>query len=227
MNAAMLSIAPDTAPPARLKQRLLAAIGAKGSESRSPWGWVAALAAAAMLMFAVRTSMEERRAASELADARRTVEQVSAERERLGAERREMMQALSFLNQPDTLQVGFGKDQARPRKHLRESESRSVAHRLKSARSNLGQDVRDVGDPERRQSQAGGNVPIGRVGDCVPYAGGGHSGSPQVMRLRSPSSQRRDRWPRRRHRFSFKRFRITDLGLHPEWYQFESDDSAV
>jgi anti-sigma-K factor RskA len=110
MNTAMLSIAPDTAPPARLKQRLMAAIGAKGSESRSPWAWVAALAAAAMLMFAVRTSIEQRRTAGELADARRTVEEVSAERERLGAERREMMQALSFLNQPDTLQVGFGKD---------------------------------------------------------------------------------------------------------------------
>lgn len=102
MNAAMLNTVPDVAPPARLKRRVMAAVGA-GTERRSPWGWVAALAAAAMLLFAVRTSIEKRQSDLELADARKSIEQAHLERER-------MMQALSFLNQPETQQVGFGKD---------------------------------------------------------------------------------------------------------------------
>ncbi len=105
MNTAMMTIVPEAAPPARLKRRLMAAIGAPGFEgaARSPWTWVAALAAAAMLMFAVRSSIQERQTATELADARKTIVQVSGDRE-------QMMKALSFLNQPETQQVGFGKD---------------------------------------------------------------------------------------------------------------------
>ena len=102
MNAAMLNTASDAEPPARLKRRVMAAIGA-GTERRSPWGWVAALAAAAMLLFAVRTSIEKRQSDLDLADARKAIEQAHLEREH-------MMQALSFLNQPETQQVGFGKD---------------------------------------------------------------------------------------------------------------------
>jgi anti-sigma-K factor RskA len=102
MNAAMLNTSPDAVPPARLKRRVMAAVGA-GSERRSPWGWVAAFAAAAMLLFAVRTTLEKRQGDLELADARKAIEQSHAERER-------MLQALTFLNQPETQQVGFGKD---------------------------------------------------------------------------------------------------------------------
>jgi Anti-sigma-K factor rskA len=104
MNTAMMTIVPEAAPSAGLKRRVMAAIGAPLADStRSPWTGVAALAAAAMLMFAVRTSMQERQTSSELADARKTIVQISGDRER-------MMQALSFLNQPETQQVGFGKD---------------------------------------------------------------------------------------------------------------------
>jgi anti-sigma-K factor RskA len=105
MNSALMSIVPDAAPSKDLKRRIMAAVGApvQASPLRSPWTWVVALAAAAAFMFAVRTSIDQRRTASELADARKTVVQVSGDRER-------MMQALAFLNQPETQQVGFGKD---------------------------------------------------------------------------------------------------------------------
>lgn len=117
MNAAILNGVPDTAPPARLKRRVMAAVGAPVAERIVPWAWVAALAAAAMLLFAVRTSIEQRNTTAQLADARKAIEQAQAERAQVRAERARtqaeqdrMMQALSFLNQPETQQVGFGKD---------------------------------------------------------------------------------------------------------------------
>jgi anti-sigma-K factor RskA len=113
LDTALMSVVPDVAPPARLKRRLMAAIGAPEFERRSAWMsawmWPALLAAAAMLALVV-VSLQQRHTSAELADARQTIQQVSAARDRLGTERAEMMQALSFLNQPETQQVGFGKD---------------------------------------------------------------------------------------------------------------------
>ncbi len=99
VNAALLSLTPDIAPPARLKRRLMASIGVK----QTGWGWAAALAAACMLALALWMGVQERQRSEELADARRTLLQTRDERDH-------MMQALSFLNQPETQQVGFGKN---------------------------------------------------------------------------------------------------------------------
>jgi hypothetical protein len=98
-NAAVLAAAPEIAPPARLKRRILASVGVR----QTGWGWAAALAAACMLVLALWMSVQERSRSADLADARRTILQI-------GAERNRMMQALSFLNQPETQQVGFGKN---------------------------------------------------------------------------------------------------------------------
>jgi len=98
-NAAVLSAAPEMKPPALLKRRVMAAVGVR----HTGWAWAAALAAACMLVLALWMSVQERRGSAELADARRTILQI-------GAERDHMMQALSFLNQPETQQVGFGKN---------------------------------------------------------------------------------------------------------------------
>jgi anti-sigma-K factor RskA len=103
MNSIVLSLSPQADPPARLKRRILAAVGIEPTQ----WGWAALLAAAAIAVVAIWLSVIDRRRASELADARSTILQVSGERDR-------MQQALSFLNQPETQQVGFGKGQAAP-----------------------------------------------------------------------------------------------------------------
>lgn len=103
LNAMVLSSAPDAAPPARLKRRVMASIGVE----RRSWSWAAALAAVCMLVVALWLGEQERQRSTELAEARHTLMQVSADRDR-------MLAALSFLNQPETVQVGFGKGQPAP-----------------------------------------------------------------------------------------------------------------
>lgn len=103
MNAMMMSMTPEVVPPARLKRRVLSGVGVH----RMSWGWLGALAAASMLMIALWLSVQERSRASELAQARRTLIQVSAQRDRL-------LQTLSFLDDPVTQPVSFGKGQPLP-----------------------------------------------------------------------------------------------------------------
>jgi len=103
LNTMVLGLVPDVAPPARLRRRILASIGAE----RSGWGWAAALAAACMLVVALWFSVQERRRASELADARNVLMQVSTQRDRL-------QQALGFLEDPETKPVSFGRGQPAP-----------------------------------------------------------------------------------------------------------------
>jgi anti-sigma-K factor RskA len=101
VNALMLSQAPEVVPPSRLKHRLLATVGIQ----RTGWTWLAALAAAAMLVVVLWMSFN-------LADARHTLQAAIAERDRLDL-------AFTFLNQPETRQVNFGTGQpAPPRGHI-------------------------------------------------------------------------------------------------------------
>ncbi len=105
VNALVMASVPQTAPRAGLKRRVLAGFGIE----RSGWGWLGAFAAALMLLVALWLSVQERHRESELADARRQVIQVTAERDKLS-------QVFNFLNQPETMQVNFGSGQAQPPK---------------------------------------------------------------------------------------------------------------
>lgn len=96
VNALMLSQAPEVVPPSRLRRRVMASVG----RERAGWGWVAALAAAFLLVVALWLSLEKRTADRDLVEAR-------AERDRLE-------QAFTFLNQPETRQVNFGQGQPAP-----------------------------------------------------------------------------------------------------------------
>ncbi|HTB13750.1 MAG TPA: anti-sigma factor [Bryobacteraceae bacterium] len=102
-NAIMMSMAPDVVPPARLKRRVMASVGVQPMS----WSWLAALAASCMLMVALWFSVQERSRSAELAQARHTLIEVSSQRDRL-------MQALSFLDDPATVPVSFGKGQPIP-----------------------------------------------------------------------------------------------------------------
>ena len=103
VNALMLSQAHEVVPPSRLRRRVMASVGME----RAGWVWVAALAAACLLIVALWLSLEKRTADRDLADARRTLQQTVAERDRLE-------QAFTFLNQPETRQVNFGQGQPTP-----------------------------------------------------------------------------------------------------------------
>jgi anti-sigma-K factor RskA len=103
VNALLLSQAQEVVPPSRLRRRVMASVGME----RAGWVWVAALAAACSLIVALWLSLDKRTTDRELADARRTLQQSVAERDRLE-------QAFSFLNQPETRQVNFGQGQPAP-----------------------------------------------------------------------------------------------------------------
>jgi anti-sigma-K factor RskA len=103
MNAVILASVPQTAPPSRLRRRVLAGFGIE----RAGWGWLGALAAALMLVVALWLSVQERRRENEVAELRRDAIQTRAERDRL-------LQAFQILNQPETKRVNFGEGQPSP-----------------------------------------------------------------------------------------------------------------
>lgn len=105
VNALVLAAVGQTAPRSGLKRRVLAGFGIE----RPGWGWLGAFASALLLIVALWLSVQERRREGELAEARRQVIQITAERDRLN-------QVFNFLNQPETKEVGFGSGQAQPPK---------------------------------------------------------------------------------------------------------------
>ena len=132
MNALMLSQAQEIVPPSRLRRRVLASVG----RERAGWGWVAALAAACSLIVTLWLSLEKRTTDRELANARVTLQQTVAERDRLD-------QAFTFLNQPETRQVNFGQGQPAPPRgnFFLNPRYGSLADRLELARAAGRQDV--------------------------------------------------------------------------------------
>lgn len=91
-NAAILSLAPEAAPPRRLRRRVLAGIGVE----RQSWGWMAAWGAvtAGLLIAALWYSTEVQRSRAELARIRPVLE---------------------ILNSPETRNVTFGGQPQPPR----------------------------------------------------------------------------------------------------------------
>lgn len=116
VNAAVLSLAPETNPPKRLKGRVMAAVEGRaasaGARSAAPSTWAAwwpawalASAALALVSFVLYTGKQE--AAVELADTRRALAATKLEAGRA-------KQILDFLNQPETKAVGFSGTDAVP-----------------------------------------------------------------------------------------------------------------
>ena len=96
VNALMLSQVHEVVPPSRLRRRVMSSVG----RERAGWIWVAAVAAACSLIVTLWLSLEKRTSDRELTNARLTLQQTVAERDRLE-------QAFTFLNQPETRQVKF------------------------------------------------------------------------------------------------------------------------
>jgi hypothetical protein len=101
VNALMLSQVQEVVPPSRLRRRVIASVGME----RAGWGWVAALAAACSLIVALWLGLEKRTSDRYLAETRQALRNVVDQRNL------EEQVILDFLNQPETRQVNFGKDQ--------------------------------------------------------------------------------------------------------------------
>ncbi len=111
MSAFFATLPEAIEPPRRLRQRVLASVGAKQPESRA-WIWRLAFACAAIL--AVVVFIGNRRTADEL---RASAEELSAARtqiQRSAADLAKMHAAMAFLNEPETEQVVFGKGKPQP-----------------------------------------------------------------------------------------------------------------
>lgn len=104
-NAGMLALAPEVAPPKRLRRRVLASVGVE----HSGWAWFTAwgLATAALVVCVLWLSVEERRRTEELSAARAEIVKSHSELSQVQA-------ALAILNQPETKQVTFGEGQPQP-----------------------------------------------------------------------------------------------------------------
>jgi anti-sigma-K factor RskA len=102
-NTGVLSLVDQKAPRRRLKRRTMHSIGVH----YPGWGWVWALGGVVALAVALWLGVQERQRTTELAEARRTVLEVSGERDRLTA-------ALQFLSDPQTVPASFGKGQTAP-----------------------------------------------------------------------------------------------------------------
>jgi anti-sigma-K factor RskA len=118
---ALLATLPDTVePPRRLRQRVLASVGAEPAVSRfwrSAWG----LAAVALAMVLVVVGIDNHRRGQDLADARGQLKQSTSdlaqarlEVQRYSTEAAAVRSALTLLNLPNTREVTFGSGPAQP-----------------------------------------------------------------------------------------------------------------
>jgi anti-sigma-K factor RskA len=103
VQALLLSQAPEVVPPARLKRRVMGAVGVQPMG----WTWFAAACAAAMLMLALWMNIMVRDREQQLADVRLALTDSQTERERLQS-------VFRFLEEPRTRQVNFGDPQSVP-----------------------------------------------------------------------------------------------------------------
>jgi hypothetical protein len=103
MNAVLIGSIPDVVPPNGLKRRVMASVGVH----RRGWGWLGAFATACFLAIAVWLGNQERQRGTDLAEARKNIIEVAAQRDRLE-------QALRILDQPETIQLAFGKGKPQP-----------------------------------------------------------------------------------------------------------------
>lgn len=105
VNSSLLAGAPDTAPPARLRRRVLASIGVE----RPWWGhalrWSPILAG--LLLAVIGVSWMQQQTAAELEEARQALQRNEAEMGRLQT-------ALQVINEPETRLVTFGAGAVQP-----------------------------------------------------------------------------------------------------------------
>lgn len=112
MNGYVTALAPLVEPPARLRKRVLASIGAPqtGFTWNFAWAGIAALAFVGLLWF----SIQDRKLSTQLADARRQVAEQAARLEATNSDLTRVRDAMTFLSLPDTEVLLTGRTAALP-----------------------------------------------------------------------------------------------------------------
>jgi anti-sigma-K factor RskA len=103
LNTLLIGSVPDVKPPRGLRHRILVTVGVH----RTRWAWVGVLAAASLLVITLWLGNEERQRGTDLAEARKNILEIAAQRDQLE-------QAMRILDQPETIQVTFGKGLPQP-----------------------------------------------------------------------------------------------------------------
>lgn len=124
-NAILTAVVPLAEPPARLRARVLASVGAP---QRSAWNWVWAslAAAAAALVGVVYLGSQSQQRGQELAQVRAELQSTLDQSARTNAELTRARNVLSFLNEAETRLVTFGPDEPKPRGRVLLNPSRGV-----------------------------------------------------------------------------------------------------
>ncbi len=105
LNANILTLVPEASPSRQLRRKVLAGFGIE----TETWGWTIGWAAATACLVAATLwfSLIDRRQIAELDDVHLRLANATSS---LNA----LQQAVQFLNQPETRQVGFGKGEPKP-----------------------------------------------------------------------------------------------------------------
>ena len=114
-NTRIMAAVPELRPPVRLRARVIAAL--TGRPARSMWSWAWAAVAAGLVIATIWLGQQNSATQTELAQARRLLEQQSADARRSA-------EVLAMLGSPGTRSVS---PPARPRQLLPQSTTRSRA----------------------------------------------------------------------------------------------------
>jgi anti-sigma-K factor RskA len=107
MNAVIESFAPEVAPDRRLRDRVLASVGANRKQQGFAWWPIWALATAGLAIATLTFYSRSQDTLNELAEAKQAIGRQALDLERA-------KQILSFLDQPETRQIRFDGKETRP-----------------------------------------------------------------------------------------------------------------
>ncbi len=107
MNAVIESFAPEVAPDKRLRDRVLASVGANRKQQGFAWWPIWALATAGLAIASLTFYSRSQEVLSQLEEARQVIGKQGLDLER-------SKQILGFLDQPETRQVRFDGKETRP-----------------------------------------------------------------------------------------------------------------
>jgi anti-sigma-K factor RskA len=124
-NAMLTAQVPLAKPPAKLRGRILASVGAP-RQSGFQWLWVVVATAAAALIGVVYLGNQSQQRGRELAQLRTELQSTLEQQARANVELTRVRHVLRLLNEAETRLISFGPDEPKPRGRVLLNPSRGV-----------------------------------------------------------------------------------------------------